>query len=69
MFFLLYHCGENTNVLVLANMVSPMKVRPAGLRRRELKAKWTMDAFTDSRESRHSRCDANRQSNSFVLVG
>lgn len=40
-------------MLVLANMVSPMKVRHAGLRRRKLKAKWTKAAFKDSRKSRN----------------
>lgn len=43
---LTYHCGENTNALVLANMVTPMKVRQAGLRRRRVKPKWPHDAFT-----------------------
>lgn len=48
---LTYHGGENTNALVLANMVSPMKVRHAGLRRRRVKAKWLYDAFKYSPES------------------
>ncbi len=48
-YFQLYHCGANTNALVLANMVTPMKVRQAGLRRRKLRAKWPNAAFTTAR--------------------
>lgn len=45
---MLYHCGEKTTALVLANMITTMKVRHAGLRRRKVESKdgWTLPSWT-----------------------